>query len=558
MRTPVSWTRLLAEAHERFGVETLRPGQEPLLRAVIAGHDAIGILPTGAGKSLCFQLPAMFLPRATVVVSPLIALMKDQTDKLANQHVAVVKVDSTLTASEERAASEQIDEGGPALIYVTPERLEDADYVQLLAKGGVSLFVVDEAHCVSQWGHDFRPAYLRLRNAVAELGSPPVLALTATATAEVVADITTQLGLRSPEIVRTGIDRENLHLEVRRTVNRDAKRAELLALLAEEPGPTIVYTATTKTADEVYAFLARARESVGRYHGKLGRHERAEAQTRFMAGEIRVMVATKAFGMGIDKRDLRTVVHWHLPDSLETYVQEAGRAGRDGLPSRAVLFYRVEDKRIQSFFLGGKYPSRADSMRLYDAIVARNSATAVQLSDACAMPLRRVKVIIALLESIGIVEFERSKVRAKRVFVNATELDSFLAAYANRHRGDHSRLEAAVHYGQSTACRGATIRAYFGETGDHACGHCDNCHSGAAHAAAEVARAHIRPRRKRRPLVSAFSVQPGERVRHEMFGLGEVIGVDGQSVTVAFTSGEQTVRASWLATASSRAGTIAA
>ena len=546
----VRWSRLLEEARTRFGIEALRPGQEPLLRAVLAGNDAIGILPTGAGKSLCFQLPALFMPHATVVVSPLIALMKDQTDKLNEHDVSVVKVDSTLTASEQRDATERIGDGEPFLIYVTPERLEDPDYVRLLAKRGVSLFVVDEAHCVSQWGHDFRPAYLHLRTAIRELGSPPVLALTATATPEVAADIAKQLGLTAPTVVRTGIDRENLRLEVRRTVNRATKQAQLRALLDEQPGPTIVYTATTKIADEVFGFLAANDVSVGRYHGKLGTRERKDAQTRFMSGQLRVMVATKAFGMGIDKHDLRMVIHWHVPDSLESYVQEAGRAGRDGLLSRAVLFYRVEDKHIQSFFLGGKYPSRVDSKRVYDAVLAAaKPMTMVELADSCGLALRRTKVIVALLESTGIVEIKRGRLSAKRVFSDDAQLEAFLVAYQERHRGDHRRLEAIIHYGQSTECRGRMIRSYFGEQHDAACGHCDNCQSGAAKAISEALRASARPSRVRRPLVAAFSVQPGERVRHDTFGQGAVVSVDGQSVTVAFASGEQTVRAAWLATA---------
>ncbi len=555
----VRWSRVLKEARARFGIEELRPGQDPLLRAVLAGKNAIGILPTGAGKSLCFQLPAMFLPHATVVVSPLIALMKDQTDKLHEHDVSVVKVDSTLTASEEREASERIDDGEPNLIYVTPERLEDAEYVRLLARRGVSLFVVDEAHCVSQWGHDFRPAYLHLRTAVKELGSPPVLALTATATAAVAADITKQLGLKAPTIVRTGIDRANLRLEVRRTVNRDAKRAQLLELLATEQGPTIIYTATTKIADEVYDFLLASQVSVGRYHGKLGHRERKDAQTLFMRGDVRVMVATKAFGMGIDKHDLRMVIHWHVPDSLESYVQEAGRAGRDGLASRAVLFYRVEDKRIQSFFLGGRYPSRVESKRVYDTIVgATKPMTAVELADHCGLALRRTKVIVALLESTGIVRIKRGKAYAQRLFASDPELEAFLVAYNERHRGDHSRLESVLHYGQSTECRGRMIRAYFGESVEDRCGHCDNCESGASDAAAEVVRANAETRRSPRPLIAAFSVQPGERVRHQAFGLGNVVNVDGQLVKVAFECGEQTVRAAWLATANPRELAVAA
>jgi ATP-dependent DNA helicase RecQ len=536
-----------------FGFPGFRGQQDAAVRHMVDGGDALVLMPTGGGKSICYQVPALVRAGTAVIVSPLIALMDDQVAALRQVGVNAGALHSEIDPAEARSITRDLIEERLDLLYVSPERLLTNGTIDRLSRLPLALFAVDEAHCVSQWGHDLRPAYLHLRTAIRELGSPPVLALTATATAEVAADITKQLGLTSPELVRTGIDRHNLRLEVRRTVNREAKRAQLLELLAEERGPTIVYTATTKIADEVYSYLATNGESVGRYHGKLGTRERKDAQTRFMSGELRVMVATKAFGMGIDKHDLRMVVHWHLPDSLESYVQEAGRAGRDGLPSRAVLFYRVEDKRIQSFFLGGKYPSRADSKRIYDAVVAADKPlTTVELADKCDLAVRRTKVVVALLESTGILEIRKGRLRAKRLFANEGEVEAFLVSYANRHRGDHSRLEAVVHYGQSTACRGLMISAYFGELTEHACGHCDNCHSGAADAAANVLRANAEPRRAKRPLVAAFSVQPGERVRHETFGIGDVIGVDGQSVTVAFPSGEQTVRASWLATASAR------
>ncbi|MFT3693790.1 MAG: ATP-dependent DNA helicase RecQ [Kofleriaceae bacterium] len=543
-----SWTTIMREGRSRFGISELRPGQEKLMRAVFSGRDALGVLPTGAGKSLCYQLPAVFLNGATLVVSPLLALMKDQTDALAEREVAVAKVDSTLTADEERDVVESIVAGEPALIYVTPERIQHPDYVELLSKRGVSLVVIDEAHCVSQWGHDFRPAYLDLRNAIAALDSPPILALTATATPDVAKDIIRQLRMREPEIVRVGVARENIRLEVRRTVNGDAKTAALRQLLLEETGPTIIYTATTRKTDELHASLARDGHKVGRYHGKLATREREDSQSRFMEGELRIMVATKAFGMGIDKRDLRLVVHWNLPDSLESYVQEAGRAGRDGKPAKAVLLYRVEDKRIQSYFLGGKYPRRAESLRCYEALASGDDATADAIATFADLSLRRATVVLALLELIGVVTRTRGRFRLLRRFDSPNELEEFLGEYESRHRDDHERLEQMIRYGQTTSCRGVIIQRYFGERVDEICGRCDNCESGIAAVATAAQQSH-RHARANRPLVAAFSVEPGEQVLHGTFGRGEVRRVDGQSVTVAFDGGEQVVRASWLSSA---------
>jgi ATP-dependent DNA helicase RecQ len=551
----------MSEARDRFGIDELRPGQAELLRAVLDGRDAIGILPTGAGKSLCFQLPALFLPKATVVVSPLLALMKDQTDRLTDVDVAVERIDSTLSVVEERDAAARIRAGEPELIYVTPERLENPEYVEVLSRRGVSLFVIDEAHCVSQWGHDFRPAYLQLRDAIRALGSPPVLAITATATPEVTEDLVRQLALRDPVIVRTGIDRDNLRFEVRRTVNDGVKREELERLLADEPGVGIIYLATTKAADELYAHLVARGESAGRYHGKLSSREREDTQAKFMAGELRVMVATKAFGMGIDKADLRFIVHWHFPDSLESYVQEAGRGGRDGLPARAVIFYRVEDRRIQSYFLGGKYPSRAECRLFYDAAVARAAAVSAgvsidELGELAGLAPRRAKVVTALLENLGVAERRGGRVRVIHTFRDDDELERFLAEYETRHRGDRARLDAIVAYMQSMSCRGQRIQAYFGEQAVDPCGHCDNCESGAAARVASISSARGKSRRRDTPpLVALEALNVGDRVTHRRFGLGNVTAIDGQSVTVAFPLGERTVRAGWLSLATQPAPT---
>jgi ATP-dependent DNA helicase RecQ len=480
----------LRKAKTRLGVTTSRPGQQELIDAVMTGHDALGIMPTGGGKSLCYQLPSLFLPRAVVVVSPLISLMKDQQDKLQRKAIPVAKLDSTMSAQDERDTIEEIGERTPELIYLTPERLEQPECLTLLRKTGVSLVVVDEAHCVSQWGHDFRPAYLAIRRAVRELGRPPVLALTATATPSVAEDIRKQLDIPKAKTVNIGVHRPNLIYDVRRTVNNTEKDACLAEQVSNADGPGIVYVATIREAMELFGRLKDSRLEVGVYHGKMPPKERHRTQQAFMEDRYHVMVATKAFGLGIDKSNLRLVVHYQLPDSLESYVQETGRAGRDGCPARAVLLYRLEDRRIQSYFLGGKYPRAEDCALAYRTLRKLTTGGGTTLKDwtaATGLPVSKVKVIAALLEASAIVRRGR-RIETLRRFTKQAEFSRYLSEYEKRAQSDRTRLDMMMKYGQTTECRVRFLTRYFGNELRTSCGRCDNCRTGAAHRRVDVTR----------------------------------------------------------------------
>jgi ATP-dependent DNA helicase RecQ len=353
----------------RFGYHDFRPGQEQAVASVLAGKDTLVILPTGGGKSLCFQVPALLLPGLTVVVSPLISLMKDQVDALTARGLPAAFVNSTLTASQVADRLNRAARGEIKLLYVAPERFDFGSSAERLREMGVSLLAVDEAHCISEWGHDFRPSYLRMASVRERLGDPPTIALTATATKMVREDIARQLHLEDPTTVITGFDRTNLHYHVVPTKNERDKDAALVEILRRHEGLAVVYASTRKAVERIAGELDRAKIPVVGYHAGLDDSHRHEVQDAFMNGEVRAIVATNAFGMGIDKPNVRLVVHHAMPGTLEAYYQEAGRAGRDGKHSDCFLLHSFPDRFTHEFFIKGAYPDRKLVERVYERAV---------------------------------------------------------------------------------------------------------------------------------------------------------------------------------------------
>ncbi|MFL5534092.1 MAG: RecQ family ATP-dependent DNA helicase [Gemmatimonadales bacterium] len=530
-----------------FGFDQLRPGQGEVIRSVMEGHDTLAVMPTGAGKSLCYQLPALHLEGTTIIVSPLISLMKDQVDKLQERGLEALQVNSTLTAEGEEIALEQIEQEASDFVFTTPERLTSPEFLQTLRGTTIDFVVLDEAHCISQWGHDFRPSYLALRPALAELGDPPILALTATATPEVIDDIKQQLARPRMRVFDTGIYRSNLELQVEHVSGDAEKHAELLRILENSEGSGIIYTATVKHVEEVTGFLQGEGFEVLSYHGRLAAKRRKESQDRFMAGELKAMVATNAFGMGIDKADIRFVVHYDMPGSLEAYYQEAGRAGRDGERAQCVLLYDARDRRTQLFLMTGRYPSEKEVQRVYQALQElqqeEKDISAARVQERAA-PVARTKTRVTLtrlVEARIVRERRPGQYALGKRRLEPSQLAELVAEWQRRDERDREKLERMEAYARSALCRWRVLRDYFSEDiREERCGVCDNCSKGLAERAEGVERSEKTENAENtestgRPAEFVLSV--GDRVSLPRHGEGKVEEVEDDSVVVRFPDG---------------------
>ncbi len=492
-----------AIARSRFGVRALHPEQVEAIDAVLAGRDTLAVLPTGYGKSLIYQIPAMLAERPTVVVSPLIALMADQEQSLARRGCPVVRIDSSLLVAERREALARLARGGRLIVLTTPETLQSQKTRDDFIAAKPWLLCVDEAHCISEWGHDFRPAYLRIGAERESLGDALVLALTATATPRVQKDIVARLHLRDPFVVTAPPHRPNLRLEAE-VLSSGTKQERAGRLLRKLPRPGIVYCSTTLEAEAVYRAIARARIPSARYHGKMTKSERELAQRAFMQPKkTLVMAATSAFGMGIDKPDIRFVLHYQTPGSLEQYVQEAGRAGRDGKQSRCILLYDPDDLDIQRHLQKQGRVSLDQLKRVARALEAwAGEGRAVSIADlALSAGVSRTVAAstCAELEEAGVLE--RDAKRSFHVVVPALELRGRATDLSKRletkRREDEERLEEIDAYARTNECRSVFLRRHFGEQDPPQCGTCDRCVSAPPRMRERPRRGHGKKQRKK-------------------------------------------------------------
>lgn len=472
-----------------FGFDELRPGQDEVVQAVLSGRDAMGIMPTGGGKSLCYQLPALCRPGLTVVVSPLIALMKDQVDALQARGIPAAAVNSSLGAEEYRQVMQALRYGELKILYVAPERFAQDSFMSLLNSLQVALLAVDEAHCLSQWGHDFRPDYLRLGRVREALGYPQTVALTATATAHVREDILQTLQLREPAVIISGFGRENLDFGITHCESRKAKFERIRQVIARwKKG--IIYCSTRKNVMLVLDELQALHVNAVAYHAGMTDEEREFSQNAFVSGRADVVVATNAFGMGIDRSDVRFVVHFEIPGSVEAYYQEAGRAGRDGEPAVCELLFNHADLKTQEFFYEGSNPPISLVRSLYNFLRFESDPTTHEVHitvDAMAErmgkdvnPMAVGTALSCLIHAGAIQRFDvpgqlTKGTRLLHPELNFECLEVDRDKMEEKARRDHLKIEAMTRFAYSGGCRQQWILNYFGEPNAEPCGHCDVC-----------------------------------------------------------------------------------
>jgi len=516
--------RLRQIARETLGYDQLRPGQSEAVDALLHGRDTLAVLPTGLGKSAIYQLAGIQIEGPTVVVSPLIALQRDQLDAIGNAGLpSAATLNSSMRQSERDDALRRLASGDLEFIFLAPEQFANGEVLESLKAAEPSLFVVDEAHCISDWGHDFRPEYLRLGAVVEELGSPVVLALTATAAPPIRAEIVDRLHMEDPAVVVRGFDRPNIYLAVESFADNDTKRAAFVERVREATKPGIVYAATRNRTEELANALVEAGVSAAAYHAGLTKRERNEVQSAFMRGRTRVIVATTAFGMGIDKHDVRFVFHYDIADSVDAYYQELGRAGRDGEPASALLFYRSEDIALRRFFSGTPELRAAEIDEVLRVLErARRPLHEEAIASRTEVSNGHLRAVLDHLGDVGAIETAPDG--AVRLIARGNRQELIEAAEeANDRRAafERTRVEMMRGYAETRDCRREYLLTYFGEAFQGPCGNCDNCTAGSA-------QAHDQDEQP-------FPLQ--SRVVHPDFGEGSIVRYEPGRVVVLFDDG---------------------
>ena len=508
-------------AQSKLGYKTLREGQEDAIAALLEGHDVLAVMPTGSGKSAIYQLAGALIPGCTVVISPLLALQQDQVDSIAEQAVGdAVAVNSTLSAARRTAAFESLADNDLEFLFLAPEQFNNPETLERLQKAKPSLFVIDEAHCISEWGHDFRPDYLRLGAVINTLGHPKVLALTATAAPVVREEIVKHLEMEDVEVFVQGFDRPNIWLEVRRFEDESEKEDALIDQVVRATKPGIVYVATRKNAEAIAEALEEKGVAAIAYHAGMKAADRETAQAAFMNDEAEVIVATTAFGMGIDKPNVRFVIHHNISDSVDSYYQEIGRAGRDGEKAFALLFYCPDDLNIRRFLASGGQVD-VEQVEQVAAAVKKQDEPIKRQDLQKQTDLSRAKVATALnhLEAVGSVETLPSGEVVASGVADIGEASQAAFEAQERHQNYvRSRLEMMRGYAEVRDCRREYLLNYFGEKRDQPCGFCDNCKAGVV-------------------VKDDGASQPfpmNSQVTHDSWGEGMVMRYEGDKIVILF------------------------